>query len=65
MPPSGLAEVPPTEDEKIAPKHPPYIPPVRPGVQPPRRTNKFIARTPLLPPGVQLVGTMTGKLDRL
>ena len=36
MPPSGSVEVPPIEDENIAPKHPPYLPPVRPGVQPPR-----------------------------
>ena len=54
---SGSAEVPPIEDEKIAPKHPPYLPPVRPGVQPPQRLKKFTLRTPSLPPGVQLVGT--------
>ena len=65
MPLSGSAEVPPVEDENIAPKHPPYLPPVRPGVQPPRQTKKFIVRTPSLPPGVQLVGTMTGELDWL
>ena len=65
MPPSGSAEVPPTEDENIAPKRPSYLPPVRPGVQPPRRLKKFTLRTPSLPLGVQLVGTMTGKIERL
>ena len=65
MPPSVSAEVPPAEDEKIAPKHPPYLPPVQPGVQPPRRANNFTLCTPSLPPGVQLVETMTGKIDRL
>ena len=65
MPPSGSTEVPLAEDENIALKHPPYLPPVRPGVQPPWRINKFTLRTPSLPPGVQLVGTMTWKVDRL
>ena len=27
--------------------------------------KKFTLHTPSLPPGVQLVGTMTGKIDRL
>ena len=65
MPPSGSAEVPPAEDENIALKHPSYLPPIQPGVHPPRRTNNFTLRTPSLPPSVQLVGTMTGKIDRL
>ena len=47
------------------PQRPPYLPPVRLGVQLPRQTKKFTLRTPSLPPGVQLVGTMTGKIDRL
>ena len=53
------------EDENVAPQPPPYLPPVRPGVQPPRQTAKFTLRTPSLPQGVQLVRTMTGKIDRL
>ena len=65
MNPSGSAEVPFEEDEKIALQCPPYLPPVRPGVQLPWRTKKFTLRTPSLPPGVQLVGTMTRKIDRL
>ena len=65
MNPSSSVEVPPIEDENIAPKHPPYLPPVRPGVQLPWRTKKFTGHTPSLPPGVQLVGTMTGKIDML
>ena len=65
MNPSGSAEVPLEEDENIAPQCPPYLPLVRPGVQLPRWMKKFTLRTPSLPPGVQLVGTMTGKVDRL
>ena len=63
MNPSGSAEVPFEEDENIAPQHPPYLPPVRPGVQLPRWMKKFTLHTPSLPPGVQLVRTMTGKVD--
>ena len=65
MNPSGSAEIPPKGDENVASQHPPYLSPVRPRVQPPRRTTKFTLCTPLLPQGVQLVGTMTGKIDRL
>ena len=46
-------------------QHPPYLPPIQPGVQLPRRTKKFTLRTPSLPQGVQLVETMTGKIDQL
>ena len=53
------------EDENVAPQRPPYLPPVRPGVHPSRRTAKFTLRTPSLPQCVQLVGTMTGKIDWL
>ena len=65
MNPSGSAKVPPIEYENIAPKRRPYLPPVPPRVQPPRRLKKFTVRTPSLPLGVQLVGTMIGELDRL
>ena len=53
------------EDENVASHRTPYLPPVRPGVQPPRQTTKFTLCTPLLPQGVQLVRTMTGKIYRL
>ena len=65
MNPSGSVEVLLEQDENIAPQCPPYLLPVRPGVQLPRWMKKFTLRTPLLPPGVQLVGTMTRKIDRL
>ena len=65
MDPTGLVEIPSDTEENIAPRRPPYIPPLRPGVQPPRRNAKFTICTPSLPPGVQLVGTMIGKIDRL
>ena len=65
MNPSGSAEIPPEGDENIAPQRPPYILFVRPGFQPPWWISKFMLRTPLLPQGVQLVGTMTGKIDQL
>ena len=71
MNPPGLVELPPedfedfSEDENVALQHPSYLPRVRPGFNPPRRTSKFTLRTPSLPQGVQLVGTMTGKIDRL
>ena len=65
MDPPSSAQVPTEEDEHIEPLRPPYLHPIRPGVQPPRRTKQFTLSTPSLPPGVQLVGTMTGKIDRL
>ena len=65
MNPSSSTEIPSKGDENIAPQRPPYLQPVRPGVQPPRRNAKFTLRTTSLPQGVQLVGTMTGKIDRL
>ena len=71
MNPSGSAELPPEgfedfgEDENMASQHPPYLLPIRPGVQPPPWTAKFTLRTPSLPQDVKLVGTMTGKIDRL
>ena len=65
MNPSSSVEIPSKGDENIAPQHPPYLQPVRPGVQPPWWNAKFTLRTPSLPQGVQLVGTMIGKIDRL
>ena len=65
MNPSGSTEVPFEEDENIAPHRPPYLLPVRPGFQLPQRMKKFTLCTPSLPPGVQLVETMTRKIDRL
>ena len=65
MNPSGSAGIPPEGDENIASQRPPYLQPVRPGVQPPRWNAKFTVCTTSLPQGVQLVGTMTGKIDRL
>ena len=65
MNPPGSTKIPLEGDEEIAPQWPPYLQPIRPGVQPPRRNAKFTLRTPSLPQGVQLVGTMTGKIDRL
>ena len=63
MNPSGLAEIPSEGDENIALQRPPYLHPVRPRVQPPQRNAKFMLRTPSLPQGMQLVRTMTGKID--
>ena len=63
MNPSGSAEIPFEGDENITPQRPPYLQPVRLGVQPPRWNAKFTLRTPSLPQRVQLVGTMTGKID--
>ena len=54
-----------SEVENVASHRPPYLPPIRPRVQLPQRTKKFTLRTPSLALGVQLVGTMTGKVDRL
>ena len=65
MNPSCSAEIPSEGDENIAPQRPPYLQHVRPGVQPPWRNAKFTLRTPSLPQGVQLVGTMTGKIEWL
>ena len=71
MNPAGSTELPPEgfedfgEDENVASQCPPYLPPVRPRVQPSWRTTKFTLRTPSLPHGVKLVGTMTGRLDWL
>ena len=65
MNPSSSAEIPSEGDDNIAPQCPPYLQPVRPGVQPPRWNAKFTLCTPSLPQGVQLVGTMIGKIDRL
>ena len=71
MNPSGSAQIPPKgfedfgEAENVASHRPPYLPPVRPGVQLPQWTKKFTLRTPSLPLGVQLIETMTGKVDRL
>ena len=71
MNPPGSTELPPEgfedfgEDENVALQFPPYLSPVRPGFQPPRWTAKFTLRTPSLPQGVQLVRTMTGKIDQL
>ena len=65
MNPSGSAEIPPEGDENVASQRPPYLSPIQPGVQLPRRTKNFTLRTPSVPPGVQLVGTMSGKIDRL
>ena len=65
MDPTGSVEIPSDTEDNIAPRRPPYIPPLRTGVKPPRRNKQFTINTPSLPPGVQLVGTMTGKIDRL
>ena len=65
MNPPGSAEIPLEGDENIAPQPPPYLWPIRPGVKPPRQNAKLTICTPSLPPGVQLVGMMTGKIDRL
>ena len=65
MDPLGSVEIPSEGEENIAPRRPAYVPPLRPGVKPPRRNKQFTISTPSLPPGVQLVGTMTGKIDRL
>ena len=65
MDPPGSTEIPIEGEENIAPQRPPYLQPIRPGFKPPRRNAKFTICTPSLPPGVQLVGTMTGKIDRL
>ena len=71
MNPLGSTELPPEdfedfgEDENVASQRPPYLPPVRQGVKPPWRTVKFALLTPSLPQGVKLVGTMTGRVDRL
>ena len=61
----GSVEIPSEGEENIAPRWPPYISPLRPGVKPPRQNKQFTRSTPSLPPGVQLVGTMTGKIDWL
>ena len=61
----GSAEIPIEGEEKIVPQRPPYLQPIRPGVKPPRQNAKFTICIPSLPPGVQLVGTMIGKIDRL
>ena len=63
LPPEGFEDL--VEDENFASQRTPYLPHVRLGVQPPRWTTKFTLHTPKLPQGVQLVSTMTGKLDRL
>ena len=65
MNPPGSAEIPLEGDEDIAPQWKPYLQPIRPGIKPPRRSAKFTICTPSLPLGVQLVETMTGKIDRL
>ena len=65
MNPSGSAKIPYKGDENIAPQRPPYLHPIQPRAQPPRWNAKFTLHTPSLPQGVQLVGTMTGKIDRL
>ena len=71
MNPVGSAELPPEgfedfgEDENVASQRPPYLSPIQLGFQPPQWTAKFTLRTPSLPQGVKLVGTMTSKIDRL
>ena len=71
MNPSGSAKIPPEgfedfgEVENVASHQPPYLPPICPRVQLPRQTKKFTLHTPSLPPGVQLVRTMIGKVDWL
>ena len=65
MDPPGSVEIPSHREEHIAPRRPPYVPPLRPGVKPPRQSKQFTISTPSLPPGVQLVGSMIGKIDRL
>ena len=65
MDPPGSVEIPSEGEENIAPRRPAYVPPLRPGVKPPRRNKQFTISTPSLPPGVQLVGTITGKIDQL
>ena len=65
MEPSGSAQAPAGGRENIPPPRPPYLPPVRPGTALPRWTKQFTLATPSLPPGVQLIGSMTGKIDRL
>ena len=65
MDPPGSVEIPSDGEENIAPRRPPYIPPLRPRFKPPRRSKQFTISTPSLPLGVQLVGTMTGKIDWL
>jgi len=65
MEPSGSAQDPTRGRENIPPPRPPYLPPVRPGTTLPRRTKQFTLATPSLPAGVQLIGSMTGKIDRL
>ena len=65
MNPPGSAEIPLEGDEDIAPQWPPYLQPILPGVKPPRWSAKFTVCTPSLPPSVQLVETMIGKIDWL
>ena len=65
MNPPGSVETPLEGDENIAPQQPPYLQPIRPGFKLPRWSAKFTICTPSLLPGVQLVETMTGKIDRL
>ena len=65
MNPPGSVEIPSEGEENIAPRWTPYVLPLRPGVKPPRWSKQFTISTPSLPPGVQLVGTMTGKIDQL
>ena len=61
----SLAQVPAGDRENIAPPRPPYLQPIHPDAKIPRRTKQVTLTTPSLPPGVQLVGSMTGKIDWL
>ena len=65
MNPPGLVEIPSDVEEPITPRRPTYVPPLQPGVKPPRQNKQFTIGTPSLPPGVQLVRSMTGKIDWL
>ena len=65
MDPTSSAQVPAGSRENIAPPRPPYLQLVRPGAKLPRRTKQFTLTTPSLPQGVQLIGSMTWKIDQL